>query len=270
METNQHSILLSLQPGRHDGDGQRVAADAARHLGLATGQVRSAALYAVRYPGMSAAQVADFAAACLQDPVLHTAAIDEVAAPAGFKSYILVAKGPGVTDDEGTSAQNALGDFLNEPIDTRTQHIFSKRLYFVEHDLPATDLRRLAEELLGNKLINRFEVGAVANGIRDFTPRPGGGADARTETIALGGLADEQLLQLSKDNVYALNLPEMQAIRDYFGQGSVREQRLGLGLPADPTDCEMEILAQTWSEHCKHKEFSAVIKYKNHETGAVE
>jgi phosphoribosylformylglycinamidine synthase II len=270
LETNQHSILLSLQPGRHDGDGQRVAADAARHLGLATGQVRSAALYAVRYPGLSAAQVADFAAACLQDPVLHTAAIDEVAAPAGFKSYILVAKGPGVTDDEGTSAQNALGDFLNEPIDTRTQHIFSKRLYFVENELPAADLRRLAEELLGNKLINRFEVGAVADGIRDFTPRPGGGADARIETIALGGLADEQLLQLSKDNVYALNLPEMQAIRDYFGQGSVREQRLSLGLPADPTDCEMEILAQTWSEHCKHKEFSAVIKYKNHETGAEE
>lgn len=143
LETNQHSILLTLQPGRHDGDGQRVAADAARHLGLRTGQVRSAALYAVRYPGLSATQVADFAAACLQDPVLHTTAIDEVAAPEGFKSYILVAKGPGVTDDEGTSAQNALSDFRNEPIDTRTQHIFSKRLYWVENELPAADLRQI-------------------------------------------------------------------------------------------------------------------------------
>ncbi|RZK35172.1 MAG: phosphoribosylformylglycinamidine synthase, partial [Hymenobacter sp.] len=211
METTQHSILLSLQPGRHDGDGQRVAADAARHLGLQTGQVRSAALYAVRYPGLTEQQVADFAAACLQDPVLHAVAINELAAPAGFQSYILVAKGPGVTDDEGTSAQNALSDFRNKAIDTRTQHIFSKRLYWVEQALPAADLRRLAEELLGNKLINRFEVGAVADGLRDYTPRPGGGADARTETIVLSGLTDEQLLQLSKDNVYALNLPEMQA-----------------------------------------------------------
>ena len=270
LETNQHSILLTLQPGRHDGDGQRVAADAVRHLGLRTGQVRSAALYAVRYPGLTEQQVADFAAACLQDPVLHTVAIDQVAAPAGFKSYILVAKGPGVTDDEGTSAQNALSDFRNEAIDTRTQHIFSKRLFFIEHALPAADLRRVAEELLGNKLINRFEVGAVADGIRDYTPRPGGGADARTETIVLSGLSNEQLLQLSKDNVYALNLPEMQAIRDHFDQASLREERVGLGLPADPTDCELEILAQTWSEHCKHKEFSAVIKYKNLETGAEE
>ena len=70
METNQHSILLSLQPGRHDGDGQRVAADAARHLGLATGQVRSAALYAVRYPGLTTQQVADFAAACLAEALM--------------------------------------------------------------------------------------------------------------------------------------------------------------------------------------------------------
>jgi hypothetical protein len=140
----------------------------------------------------------------------------------------------------------------------------------VENALPPADLRKLAEELLGNKLINRFEVGAVADGVRDYTPRPGGGADARTETIVLNGLSDEQLLQLSKDNIYALNLAEMQAIRDYFDQASVREQRVGLGLPADPTDCEMEILAQTWSEHCKHKEFSAIIKYKNHETGAEE
>ncbi|WP_375433768.1 AIR synthase-related protein, partial [uncultured Hymenobacter sp.] len=30
---------------------------------------------------------------------------------------------------------------------------------------------------------------------------------------------------------------------------------------------ELEILAQTWSEHCKHKEFSAVIKYKDADTG---
>jgi phosphoribosylformylglycinamidine synthase len=270
LETNQHSILLSLQPGRHDGDGQRVAADAAQHLGLQTGRVHSAALYAVRYPGLSAEQVAAFAGACLQDPVLHTLAVNELAAPAGAKSYILVAKAPGVTDDEGTSAQNALGDFLNEPIDVRTQHIFSKRLYWLENELPAADLRRLAEELLANKLISRFEVGHVADGVRDYTPRPGGGADARTETVHLLGLSDEQLLQLSKDNVYALNLAEMQAVRDYFAGTDVRAARAQQGLPADPTDCELEIIAQTWSEHCKHKEFSAVIHYKNQETGAEE
>ena len=150
MESTQRTIQLLLKPGQHDGDGQRVAEAAQRHLGLTTGRVQSTALYTVRYP-VTDAQLRDFATHCLQDPVLHDVAFDEFRHAPGYKSYILVAKLPGVTDDEGISAQNALGDFLNEPLDTHTQHIFSKRLYFLEEALPEADLRHLAQELLGNK-----------------------------------------------------------------------------------------------------------------------
>jgi phosphoribosylformylglycinamidine (FGAM) synthase PurS component len=261
-----HTLQLTLKPGQHDGDGQRVAEAAARHLGLTTGKVRSAALYTVRYP-LSETQLHDFATRCLADPVLADVRLGEPAAEAGYATYILVAKGPGVTDDEGSSAQNALADFLNLPLETHTQHIFSKRLYLLENELPAADLRRLAEELLGNKMINRFKVGRVADGIRDYTPRPGGGAEAITETISLTDLSDDELLQLSKANVYALNLEEMRAIRAYYASAETQAERRATGLPADPTDCELEILAQTWSEHCKHKEFSALIKYKDLDTG---
>ncbi|GAC1597552.1 MAG: hypothetical protein NVS3B25_22710 [Hymenobacter sp.] len=261
-----HTIQLMLKPGQHDGDGQRVAEAAARHLGLATGRVRSAALYTVRYP-LSETQAHDFATRCLADPVLHDVLLNELTAAEGFATYILVARRPGVTDDEGTSAQNALADLLNEPLDVHTQHIFSKKLYLLENDLPEADLRRIAEELLGNKLINWLEVGRVADGIRDYTPRPGGGAEAITEVISLTSLSDAQLLQLSKDNIYALNLEEMRAVRDYFAGAETQAERKAAGLPADPTDCELEIIAQTWSEHCKHKEFSALINYKDLETG---
>ncbi|MGI4887073.1 MAG: phosphoribosylformylglycinamidine synthase subunit PurL [Janthinobacterium lividum] len=268
LEPTTHTIQLTLKPGRHDGDGHRVAAAAARHLGLATGRVRTAARYTVRYGALDAAQLRAFATRCLADPVLHDVTLNEAVAPVpGFAAYILVARGPGVTDDEGTSAQNALADFLNEPIDTRTQHIFSKRLYLLEHELPTADLRRLAEELLGNKMINRFEVGRVADGIRDYTPRPGGGAEAITATISLTGLSDGALVQLSKDNIYALNLEEMRAVRDHYASAETQATRRAQGLPADPTDCELEIIAQTWSEHCKHKEFSAVINYRDLATG---
>lgn len=266
MEHTTHTIQLTLKAGQHDGDGQRVSEAAARHLGLATGRVRSAALYTVRYP-LSETQLHDFATRCLADPVLHDVRLNELSAAPGFATYILVARRPGVTDDEGTSAQNALADLLNEPLDTHTQHIFSKRLYLLEHDLPETDLRRIAEELLGNKLINWLEVGRVADGIRDYTPRPGGGAEAITEVITLTGLTDAALLQLSKDNIYALNLEEMRAVRDYFAAPATQAERQAAGLPADPTDCELEIIAQTWSEHCKHKEFSAQINYRDLATG---
>jgi phosphoribosylformylglycinamidine synthase len=240
-----------------------VAEAAQRHLGLTTGRVQSTALYTVRYP-VTDEQLRDFATHCLQDPVLHDVALDEFRHDPTYKSYILVAKLPGVTDDEGISAQNALGDFLNQPLDTHTQHIFSKRLYFLEHELPESSLRRLAEELLGNKLINRFETGPITD-IRDYTPRPGGGAESITNLVQLTNLADSELVQLSKDNLYALNLEEMRAVRDHYV--AIAPERQAAGLPADPTDCELEIIAQTWSEHCKHKEFSAVIKYKDADTG---
>ena len=264
--TDTHTIQLTLKPDQHDGDGQRVAEAAARHLGLATGRVRSAALYTVRYP-LTETQLSDFATRCLADPVLHDVRLNELRGAKGFATYILVARRPGVTDDEGTSAQNALADILNEPLDVHTQHIFSKKLYLLENDLSEADLRRIAEELLGNKLINWLEVGRVADGIRDYTPRPGGGAEAITEVISLTGRTDAELLQLSKENIYALNLEEMRAVRDYFAAVETQTKRQAAGMPTDPTDCELEIIAQTWSEHCKHKEFSALINYKDLETG---
>ena len=268
-ENTTHTIQLTLKPGQHDGDGQRVAEAAARHLGLATGRVRSAALYTVRYP-LRETQLHDFATRCLADPVLHDVRLNELTAAEGFATYILVARRPGVTDDEGTSAQNALADLLNEPLDVHTQHIFSKKLYLLENDLPETDLRRIAEELLGNKLINWLEVGRVADGIRDYTPRPGGGAEAITAVVALTGRSDAELVQLSKENIYALNLEEMRAVRDYFAAAETQGERKAAGLPVDPTDCELEIIAQTWSEHCKHKEFAALINYRDTETGEAK
>ena len=47
-----------------------------------------------------------------------------------------------------------------------------------------------------------------------------------------------------------------------FQKKDVIEQRKSKGLPADPTDVEIEILAQSWSEHCKHKIFKAAIHYE--------
>ena len=69
---------------------------------------------------------------------------------------------------------------------------------------------------------------------------------------------------MSKKGTLALTLEEMKAIQGYF---RVAEGRAEYGLSANPTDVELEVLAQTWSEHCKHKIFSAIIDYKNLETG---
>ena len=56
----------------------------------------------------------------------------------------------------------------------------------------------------------------------------------------------------------------MKSIQNYFRTATGREK---YGLDANPTDVELEVLAQTWREHCKHKIFSAEIDYENPETG---
>jgi len=72
----------------------------------------------------------------------------------------------------------------------------------------------------------------------------------------------EWLDYISSDRYLALNQTEMQEIKRHFSSPEIRAKRAALGLDEEPTDVEMETLAQTWSEHCKHKIFNARVKYK--------
>lgn len=73
---------------------------------------------------------------------------------------------------------------------------------------------------------------------------------AIAKTIKIRQLSDEQLVELSKKGLLSLTLEEMKRIQKYFSN----EGR-------DPTDLELEMIAQTWSEHCFHKTFKSKIQY---------
>ncbi len=57
-------------------------------------------------------------------------------------------------------------------------------------------------------------------------------------------------MKLSRDGQLSLNLAEMQAIQAHFREPG-----------RDPTDVELETLAQTWSEHCSHKTLKGRIEF---------
>ena len=60
----------------------------------------------------------------------------------------------------------------------------------------------------------------------------------------------------------------MHAIQAHYRDDAIRQQRTAMGISPDaPTDVELECLAQTWSEHCKHKIFASKIHHVDHETG---
>jgi phosphoribosylformylglycinamidine synthase II len=81
------------------------------------------------------------------------------------------------------------------------------------------------------------------------------------ETFPIATMDDDELAVLSKERLLALDIREMRAIKDTFADQSFIERRLRAGLEKDITDVELEMLAQTWSEHCKHKIFQAEIEY---------
>lgn len=61
---------------------------------------------------------------------------------------------------------------------------------------------------------------------------------------------DDELMRISREGTLSLNLDEMHAIQKHFAS-----------LQRNPTDVELETIAQTWSEHCVHKTFKSLILY---------
>ena len=262
------SIQVLLKPNILDVKGKKIEKKCLEQLGIATGAIQSSKLFSVNYTTDTNA-LKDFADRCIRDVVTEEILVNQIHEANGFKSCIAVAKLPGVTDDEGTSAQMAWVDFFNRSEDVNTQHIFSQEIYYFENHLDRSDMELLAKRLLGNPLINHFTYLHAQNGVIQFNPyvpKVLMNADKTVETIDLD-LDDDALLKLSKEKVLALNLAEMKAIVDYYKKPEIKAHRAKIGLPNNPTDCEMEILGQTWSEHCKHKEFNAVIHYKDLEKG---
>src|SRR5205085_2473853 len=72
-----------------------------------------------------------------------------------------------------------------------------------------------------------------------------------TLSIHLTSMSDQELLTTSKKGLLALDLDEMRAIQHHYRQQG-----------REPTDVELETLAQTWSEHCSHKTFKATLHYR--------
>ncbi len=260
----KNQIQHVLKDNIRDVQGEKVRQEALNFLNIDTGKVKTGKIFNVMYD-LSQIEIEKFANLGLKDGIIHDVYINSFYQNSQFKTFVLVAKLPGVTDDEGVSAQKTLNDILDLDLDVNTQHIYTEDIYLFENELNGSELKDLAEKMLGNKLIHHFEYGRFTGRI-DYVPEVKISSDKEVKIIDLN-VADEDLLRLSKDMLLSLNLEEMKAIRAHFADSEVKAYRKEKKLPENPTDCELEVLAQTWSEHCKHKEFSATINYLNKETG---
>ncbi len=259
----RHYIQFRLRPNLRDAKGEHIAQQCQTQLQIAVGRVRTARLFTLDYP-IETDRVIFYAQSAIQDRATEELSVNTWWQPTDFAQAIVVANLPGVTDDLGRSARLTWSD-LFDINRTDSPIIYAQQVYYFERSLSVEHLQLIATKLLGNPLIQHFQYWQQGQTFEPYFPAVQLLQAPSVATIDLKQ-SDEALLQLSQQKILALNLAEMQAIAAYFELPTVQASRKEVGLSL-PTDAELEILAQTWSEHCKHKEFNATIDYRNQETG---
>ncbi|MBN1837381.1 MAG: hypothetical protein JW820_16120 [Spirochaetales bacterium] len=273
-------IEVGLQPGVPDAAGRSVERKIQTHLGIPVERVEVRRLYRIgggdagrHDAGIGEAEARFAAEELFHDPVIQRYSLNESLEAEPFAYSLVVCYRPGVTDNEGRTAASALADLLERapgsalPVSTATQYLL--------HGVSASQAHRVGRELLANDLIENVEIQSYEQWRKSGTRLPGEGAAQASVPASLPAppaaasieeidleVEESRLLEISRERVLALNLEEMKAIRDYFRREEVREARARVGLGPQPTDVELEALAQTWSEHCHHKVFNGSIEYR--------
>ena len=234
-------------PGQLD-IAARQAAAAAAAMGLAEDLSAAAARGFLIQGDLSRRQIQLLADELLSDPVVERAVVapvgDEVLAelPAGMSWMIHVLPKPGVMDPVAQSALGAIGDF-----GMKAQAVRTLKKYFVG-GIGEDKLAALCWKVLANEAVEQVVIGPL----RMERLELGAPYTFKLVTVPIRQMDDAQLERLSREGQLFLSLAEMQTIREYFR-----------GLGRDPTDVELESLAQTWSEHCSHKTLTGQINYRD-------
>ncbi|RKY84511.1 phosphoribosylformylglycinamidine synthase [candidate division KSB1 bacterium] len=201
------------------------------------------------------------------DPVIQESSIGQFYFT-DFDWLIEVGFKPGVTDNVGKTSKIAIEDVIRRKLKKEEGVYTSTQYLFRGGNLKERDIIRIANEFLSNSLIHRITVMSrekwFQQGISVEIPKIKGKQDVKVMEFDLN-IPDDKLMALNRERTLALNLNELYVIRDYFKNPEVVKERKKFDLSDKPTDVELEAIAQTWSEHCKHKIFNSFITYKDSE-----
>ncbi|MBE3133332.1 MAG: phosphoribosylformylglycinamidine synthase subunit PurS, partial [Acidobacteria bacterium] len=234
-------IEVRYQRGVRDVQGQEVLGQI-RDLGIASvDAVESARLF---YLDTTAPRedIERVARELVTDPVVEAYRIaDGQARPAEQRPVVVVRRKPGVMDPVAISTRQAIAD-----MGIAVRRCATARKYAFGGTPSQRDLETIARAVLANVVIEDVEFSDTGAAVfRDAPPyefTPG--------RVPLADADDAALLEISRRGGLFLNLAEMKAIQDHFRAAG-----------ADPTDVELETLAQTWSEHCVHKTLKGLIRF---------
>ena len=231
-------------------------------------------------------------AEALTNPILENYYINQSPKVGDFSYAVEIGFKPGVTDNVGHTVEEIAKDLLRLKKNSEFQ-VYTSKIFFVSGALKKVE--EFASTLY-NPLIERAVIVPVKNQKINLPLKaPKVILKKRKPVISVSlNVGDEELVKIGKEGIMdpdghakgragirrgplALDLSSMQAIRDYFKKLPARNASsiAGAGGKRNPTDIELESLAQTWSEHCKHTIFANPIDdiqdglYKTYIKGAT-
>jgi len=256
-----YRVEVSPLPKCDDPRGLSLINKAQSVLGYELKNVRTSDVYSI-FSEITAEEAQNFASS-VTNQVIQGFEIGEKK-DRTFDWVIVVGFLPGVTDNVGRSAKTALEDVIGRKL-SHDDKVYSSIEYFISQpSLTKAEAETIASELLFNKLIQTAVVLSFSEWEANGTPVNEAKITAQvtptTDLIDLN-ISDEELMEMSRSKMLALNLNEMKTIQAYYQRPETKAARLAAGLPEQATDVELEMLAQTWSEHCSHKIFAANVDY---------
>lgn len=196
----------------------------------------------------------------LTNPLTQTAFVNSAYLPKKFNWAIEIGFLPGVTDNVASTAKEEIGDLLKLTFE-KDEGVYTSQLLFLAGKLTRVEIDSVGKGLF-NPLIQRVDVKSKKmyvseSGMNKVVPRVSLKNVPSVSWVDLE-VNDQELVELGKKGIanidgsrrgpLALDLTYMKAIQKYFRD-----------LGRNPTDMEIESIAQTWSEHCKHTIFSDPI-----------
>jgi phosphoribosylformylglycinamidine synthase subunit PurSL len=264
-----HRLEVALKSTLFDPEGEGVRRKALDYFGIEIEKVRTIDVITIT-ADLTPRQLEIIQSQVFTNPVTQVSSFNPLDEP--FDWIIWVGYRPGVKDNPGATAVEAVEDSLGIKFDSKEAVYTSKRYCITAPDLTLEQADKIAGELLANNIIQQWRIfdrkaWDPAQGIGYIIPKVV--LDHLPTVCSVSIESDESLQKISDQRNLALNPNDIPTIRTYFFNPDVQESRRAAGL-SDPTDLELEYISQARSDHCNHNTFRGLFHYVDAETGAHE
>ena len=248
----RYTVTIARTDPESDAQARGVRSDL-HSFGL-TGVERVEIDHMYRLDGdVAKADAERLATSLLSDPIVNEWALYEgsrVSETAGATNVLEVAYNPGVMDPVEASVLKAARDMGIEELAS----VGTSKRYRVYGDTSEAALLDAANALLVNDTVQH-----LVTGDEDYSAAALDAGPVEPALVELQDAAEARLAAISRKGGLSLNVEEMRRIQAHFVDAG-----------RNPTDIELETLAQTWSEHCVHKTFKGRYHYSEGPDGPVE